>query len=1253
MIYKMRLQNKRRPALELQRGFGAYQALAGLLTLSLFFTPVSAISSRQAFGGSFRLFQQSPQQSHDKENGGGDEKDVRSLEAGKPIKGELAGGRQHAYRISLGADQFLKVIVEQQGIDFVVKVSGPDGKQILEFDSESRPQGREEVSLVAEAAGSFLLIVRPKLDGTPAGSYEIRIEELRAATDTDRALHDARKRFEEALKLRDAGKLDEALPLAERALEIREGLLSTEHHDVTAAIDGLAGIYTDRGEYDKAEPLYRRSLAIREKAQANDHPDTADSINNLAELYHYQGKYKEAEPLYKRALEIREKTLGKDHPDTADSLNNLAVLYASQGKYGEAEPLRKRALEIREKALGKDHPDTAKSLNGLAAHYYYQGKYVEAEPLFRRALEIREKALGKDHPDTALGLNNLALLYCSQGKYVEAEPLYKRAIEIYEKARGKDHPDTALGLNNLAVLYRVQGKYVEAEPLYKRALDIREKAVGKDHPETAHSLNNLAVLYLTQGKYVEAEPLLKRALDIREKAQGKDHPDTALGFNNLAELYHYQGKYVEAEPLFKRALDIREKTLGKDHPNTADSLNSLAELYRKQGKYDEAEPLHKLAFDIREKALGKDHPDTAESLNNLALLHVSRGRYVEAEPLLKRALDIRERALGNDHPYTAASLNNLAVLYTAKDDLVQAVKLQSRANAASERNLARNLVIGSERQKLAYLAILSEQSDRTISLHLRYMPNDPAPGALAATLILQRKGRALDATSQNLNALRSRFNVEDQALLDRLTETRSQIANLVLGGPQRMTAQQYQARIKELEDQADKDAAEISRRSSEFRAQYLPVTLEAVRAAIPPDSALIEFASYRPFNAKATMGAEAYGQPHYAAYVLRHGGEIEWKELGETKATDMAIASLRRALHDPKSGNVKRLARAVDTKVFQPLRPLLGNVTRLLISPEGSLNLIPFAALVDERGRYAVERYSISFLTSGRDLLRLQVARESKNSPLVVAAPDFGRRNQIEASRSEKQEKDVLEGKVKAESTRSAIKEFYFPPLPHAEREGEALRALLPDATLLTKGQATKAALGQVRSPKLLHIATHSFFLEDQNLTSAGEHGAQAITDDPERALQRLEWNDVRIESPLLRSGLALAGANEHKEDDNGILTALEVTGLNLWGTKLVALSACDTGVGEVKNGDGVHGLRRALALAGAETQVMSLWAVSDKATRELMVAYYGRLKQGQGRGDALRRVQLEMLKGVNRRHPYYWASFIQSGEWANLEGKR
>src|SRR6185369_9934853 len=139
------------------------------------------------------------------------------------------------------------------------------------------------------------------------------------------------------------------------------------------------------------------------------------------------------------------------------------------------------------------------------------------------------------------------------------------------------------------------------------------------------------------------------------------------------------------------------------------------------------------------------------------------------------------------------------------------------------------------------------------------------------------------------------------------------------------------------------------------------------------------------------------------------------------------------------------------------------------------------------------------------------------------------------------------------------------------------------------------------------------------------------------------------VTNPLLRSGLALAGANlrHQNEIDDGILTALEASGLNLWGTKLVVLSACDTGVGEVRNGEGVYGLRRAFLLAGAETLVMSLWPVRDWVTREMMTAYYTGLREGLGRGDALRRAQLAMLARKTRRHPFYWASFIQAGEWA------
>jgi tetratricopeptide (TPR) repeat protein len=1066
------------PASDHQRRQVVYQNSVNYLTFFLLFSLSPVVLWHQAFGRPPGQNQQSTNQSRGVGKGTSDENDVRVLEPGKPHQRELSGGQRHTYRIELGAGQFLKAVVEQDGIDVAAQVFGPDGKQILEVDTEWRPHGEESVWQVAEAAGVYRLVVLSRQQGALAGRYEARIEELRAATDNDRALQEARKLFENARQLRRAGKYDEAIPLVERALKTREMILGPDHRDVAATLNNLAVIYWNKSDYAKAEPLYERALAIAEKV------------------------------------------LGQGHPLVANSLNNLALLY-------------------------KD-----------------KGDYVKAEPLFQRAQAIWEEALGPEDTSIAVSMNNLAGLYQDRGEYAKAEPLYQRALAIWEKALGPDHPDVALALYNLGLLCNVIGDYTKAESLFQRAQAIWEKALGPDHPDVAKALNSLGTLYRDKGDYAKAEPLHQRALAIRRKALGPEHPDVAFSLHNLALLYSIRGDDTKAEPLYHQALSIWENALGADHPDVADSLNNLANIYRGEGDYAKAEPFYQRALAIREKALRPEHPDVAESLNDIA------------------------------------------VFFLAKGDTAQAIRFQSRANAVSEHNLARNLAIGSERQKLTYLATLSRQADRSISLHLRHAPDDPAARSLAAAITLQRKGRALDAASESLNALRRRFSAEDRVLLDRLTHARSQIARLALDRPQGMTAEQYRDRVKTLEEQAEKIEAEISRRSDEYRVQSLPITLEAVQAAIPHDAALIEFASYRPFNPKAAKDGEAYGRSRYVAYVIRQQGDIQWKELGETNAVDEAVARLRNALRDPKRKDVKNLVRAVAQRVFQPLRPLIGETSRLLVSPEGMLNLIPFAALVDEQGRYLVERYSISYLASGRDLLRLQMDRESRSGPLVVAAPDFGSRSHGEAEHLRKQVKDARKGKnkgpVKQESAAPAFSQIYFPPLPYTAQEGAALHALLPDATLLTRREASKRALGQVRSPALLHIATHGFFLKDLKLTPASGGGYQEVNDDPQRVIRELERSGVRIESPLLRSGLALAGANEDKDD--GILTALEVTGLNLWGTKLVTLSACDTGVGEVKNGDGVHGLRRALVLAGSESQVMSLWAVSDKATRAASV---------------------------------------------------
>jgi tetratricopeptide (TPR) repeat protein len=353
------------------------------------------------------------------------------------------------------------------------------------------------------------------------------------------------------------------------------------------------GLYLqERARYQEAEPLLQRALAIREQQLGTEHPDTASSLNNLANLYQAQGNYEQAEPLFKRALSMSEQQLGAQHPGTAQGLNNLANLYQAQGKYEQAEPLVLRALTISEQQLGTEHPDVASSLNNLANLYRTQGKYEQAEPLFKRALAIREQQLGAEHPDTALSLNNLAGLYYNQGKYEQAEPLFKRALAIREQQLGAEHPDTALSLNNLAELYLDERRYEQADPLVKRALAIREQQLGDEHPDTALSLNNLAALYYYQGKYEQAEPLFKRALAIREqRLGGAEHPDITNSLNNLAALYYYQGKYEQAEPLLKRALAIREQRLGLQHPNTLTLRKNYITLLQAMGRDQEANVL--------------------------------------------------------------------------------------------------------------------------------------------------------------------------------------------------------------------------------------------------------------------------------------------------------------------------------------------------------------------------------------------------------------------------------------------------------------------------------------------------------------------------------------------------------------------------------------------------------------------------------------------------------------------------------------
>ncbi|MCP2728906.1 CHAT domain-containing tetratricopeptide repeat protein, partial [Limnofasciculus baicalensis] len=692
-----------------------------------------------------------------------------------------------------------------------------------------------------------------------------------------------------------------------------------------------------------------------------------------------------------------------------------------------------------------------------------------------------------------------------------------------------------------------------------------------------------------------------------------------------------------------------QEILPEKHPHIAGSLNNLAALYQSQGRYAEAEPLLRQALAINQEILPEKHPLVANSLNNLAYLYESQGRYAEAEPLFRQALAMFQEILPEKHPDIAGSLENLAFLYQAKGDKTSAIKYLTQSTDIQETNLDTNLTVGSERQKQEYMATISGTIDRSISLHTQAAPNNPEAIRLALTTILRRKGRILDAVTDNLKLIRQNITPENQQLLDELANTRTQLAALIFNKPANLTTEEYQNQVANLKGKADRQEAELASRSNEFRIASQPVTIEAIQKLIPTDTALVEIISYYPFNPKAKSGEE-WGKPHYAAYILHSTGEPKWVDLGEAESINQTVKEFRTSLQR-QDLLIKKIARSLDEKVMKPIRPLLGNTKTILLSPDSQLNLIPFAALIDENNQYLVENYSINYLTTGRDLIRLQNRGESKDNPLLMADVDFNKSGASLANNSPSQISNSPTQPTQIANRRSSeIDGLQFNPLPGTKIEAEAIATLLKNVTLLTGTQATENALKQIKSPQILHIATHGFFLTDLELVASANLNEDRGLGVVPRFDNPKNLSPNQTENPLLRSGIVLAGSNKRQSgDEDGVLTALETTYLRLYGTKLVVLSACETGVGDAENGEGVYGLRRALVIAGAESQLMSLWSVSDEGTKDLMVKYYTRLLKNEGRSEALRQVQLEMLKDKKYQHPYFWSAFIPSGAWSGM----
>jgi CHAT domain-containing protein/Tfp pilus assembly protein PilF len=938
----------------------------------------------------------------------------------------------------------------------------------------------------------------------------------------------------------------------------------------------------------------------------------ANSADNPTEL---DARQKQTIELYKAGVDRAEKTKGADSPEMAVALSRLAAAYKAQGKYGEAEPLYIRAVTIFEKTLGtQESAEVAFSIDNLATLYMAEGQYTKAEPMCIRALSILERTLGPEDPETAMSLNNLAFLYKSQGRYSKAEPLYLRALAIQEKKLGPDHADTVNSLNNLAVLYKTQGQYTKAEPLYLRALTTREKKLGDKDPNTALSLNTLAGLYVAEYQFAKAEPLFLRALNIDEKVLGPNAPATTVVLNNLAGLYLRQSQYAKAEPLYVRLLAIREEALGEDHPDTAASLNNLAELYRLQGEYAKAEALQVRALAIKEKTTGAEGPDAAISLNNLALIYQAEGKYSKAEDLMLHALTIDEKTRGAEDPALATSLSNLGALYVEQGRYAKAEPLYKRALSINEKALG------------AQHPNTTNARDNLVILQWEAGDSERARQTLAAGW--PQRLRWIERSVQfGRDTLRRKW-VEDLrreiSLVFAVQGSDSHIHELglqsLLVGKVRVleeTAAALDALRPRLEPELRSELSELNdlrvERATLLNAPNLKLNRSKLEELIDKEDKLVADLTRRSLEFREL--AATPGIPE-----LR-------KRLGSAALVEMVeFDELLARSRDGKRRGPPRygayMLTASGNVLWQDLGPaaaidVLVRRYRYAISMPGNRGIAEEAAQQLDAKVFAPIRKALpqvkDFYISADGLLRLisfPALRDANGTPLIdnytIQIVSTGR--------------DLARGAPVRSSQPAWVgglsefgqlgKGLFFPAIPGAKDEAhEVAKIIRPRPQELNDSQLTKQFLTQqMDGPRILHLATHGYY--------SGQ-----------------------------TAGLALKDANVGSEN---ILNQEEVAGLRLQGTQLVVLSACETALGEVSFADGVVGLQRSLTLAGARSQILTLWPVNDAKTKDLMVAFYRNLfEKKMTKSEGLRQAQLEMVhQGVD---PYYWAAFVLYGDGGPL----
>lgn len=1023
-----------------------------------------------------------------------------------------------------------------------------------------------------------------------------------------------------------------AIEIGQRVIDMRKSISGCELRHIANAMNDEAVYYAKTGNYDKAVDLCSEALEIFKKQAYKSDPQYAVVMANMGVFLSQRGNQDDD----RLAIDACEKALAMMKKGTREYLNvqnNLAVCYAKNNNLVKADAMSKAALKSGKKIYTTDQYAYAVMLANHASRLANMRAYAQAMQYADEAISIFRD---KQHTNTlafAKLLVNRAVISTSMERYDDSIEMLGEALPLLTNIVGKEHADYIRCVSEMSLAYNKKGNSEKAEE-YSSMLGQSTGSNQTNNIKYARVLSKQADIQASAGNYQAALQTVQTALDVFRKANNKKELATAL--NKIANLHIHSGNYsaaVDSGMSAIKLLDGEKETLLQ-----ADINNTVAMAYYYMAQADTARKYGMQAIDLY-----KEQGDTissiyAKALSNLALYNYTCGDTEYAIPLAERAKDVQMTILGADHPDNAAMLYNMARYYNETDS----IKTQENYHKALQlqmRVVRDNFSHQTSAEREVYWNMKSYLFKAAPTLAYIHNNNDSILSDVYNAQLFT-KGLLLNSEINFHNFL---VQTGDSVLLekyDRLELLRRDI-DAAYSLPPADRAKQLETATKEAA-QLEKQLVRDCKNFGDFMAG-LNGNHKAVSAALKNNEIAIEFMN---------LDVKGLGDTYLAIY-LKNGWDTPRCKVLFSMADleDIGIKTFNFSGAPSTHGFINKLYRdpAFGQLVWGKLLPELDNVKTIYFAPSGIFYQLGAEYLaIDSTStmsdRFVCHRLSSTRLITDRTATKTQYRSAAVFGGLVYDMDELALRREHENFKNyifEEATDDYYNNlalNTDAITLDSLTTRGNVSYLPGTQIEMQAIGKQLMQHDIPTNmfeqeegtEEAFKALDGKGLS--LIHIATHGFALTGDVPSN-------------ESAFKFIIQEDAGG-SPLSRSGLLLSGANYTLNGgklpagiENGILTAREISLLDLSGTELVVLSACRTGAGEIKD-DGVFGLQRGFKKAGVTTLIMSLWSVSDAATMHMMTAFYSGLMRGLSKYEAFHEAQ-SAVRSSGFADPCYWAAFV------------